>query len=155
MKSFFAKLFLDIQERIKTEVPEIQWIEQDFGQDAFDKWRPNVAFPAVLIDFTTGEYSEMGGIDQLCDVAISIRLFVAPFSQSYEDAPIDVREDALGFFDLESDVCKALHGWTPNIYNADNYCQALIRKRVSSNNRNDIGLRIRDLVFTTQFEETF
>ena len=33
MNSIFAQLFLDIQQRIATECPDINWIDQDLGQD--------------------------------------------------------------------------------------------------------------------------
>lgn len=151
MNSPFAKLYLDLQERIKTKVSEINWIEQDFGQDVYDKWRPNVAFPAVLIDFTNTDYSDIAGAHQHADVMINMRLLVAPFSQSYEDAPIEVRQDALEYYEIEQKLVEALHDWTPN----EGYCQSLIRKRVTANNRSDIGLRIRELQFSTAWQEFF
>jgi len=146
--SFFARYYLDICERIRTEVPEIEWIEQDFGQDVFDKWRPNVAFPAVLIDFPTVNYDAESGLSQFGEVNLSVRLLVAPFTQSYDDAPIEVKEDALSYFELEQKLVSVLHGWVPE----DEYCQPLIISSIQSNNRNDIGLRIRNLSFTTAYE---
>jgi hypothetical protein len=151
LQSFFARYYLDICERIRTEVPEIEWIEQDFGQDVFDKWRPNVAFPAVLIDFPSANYDAESGLSQFGEVTLSVRLLVAPFTQSYDDAPIEVKEDALQYFEIEQKLINALHGWMPD----DGYCQPLIRSSIQSNNRNDIGLRIRNLVFTTAYEEDF
>lgn len=151
LNSFFARYYLDLCERIREEVPEVVWIEQDFGQDTFDKWRPNVAFPAVLIDFPSTSYEGEQGLSQWGAVSLSIRLLVAPFTQSYDGAPIEVKEDALQFFELEQQLVNALHGWIPE----EEYCQPLIRGGVSSNNRNDIGLRIRNLTFTTSYEEDF
>lgn len=147
MESYFASLYLDLQERIKTEVPEIKWIEQDFGQDVFDKWRPNVAFPAVLIDFPDASYENLSGSGQTATVAVTLRLMVAPFEQSYEDAPLTVRKGALEYFELEHKLIQAIHGWSTD------YTQPLIRTRLSSNNRNDLGLRIRELQFTTAYQE--
>lgn len=151
MNSFFASLYLDLQDRIKESVPTIKWIEQDFGQDAFDKWRPNIDFPAVLIDFPQATYSAEAGLSQLGIAKVNIRLLVAPFSQSYEDAPIEVKEDALQYFELEQELINAIHGWAPD----DGYCQPLIREAISSQNRNDIGLRIRSIGFETCYEEDF
>lgn len=111
MTSYFSQLYLDMQARIKEQVPEIQWIEQDFGQDVYDKWRPNVAFPAVLIDFSNTEYENISFGLQTAVVTISVRLLVAPFEQSYEAAPIKVRKEALNYFDLEQKLVKALQGW--------------------------------------------
>lgn len=147
MDSYFAELYLDIQERIKSEVTEIEWIEQDFGQDAYDKWRPNVAFPAVLIDFTNAEYDNIANEGQTAEVTVTLRLLVAPFEQSYEDAPLEVKQGALEYFELEHKLVRAIHGWSTE------YTQPLIRKRITSHNRNDIGLRIRELQFTTAYQE--
>ena len=147
MDSYFAELYLDIQERIKSEVTEIAWIEQDFGQDVYDKWRPNVAFPAVLIDFTNAEYDNIANEGQTAEVTVTLRLLVAPFEQSYEDAPLEVKQGALEYFELEHKLVRAIHGWSTE------YTQPLIRKRITSHNRNDIGLRIRELQFTTAYQE--
>jgi hypothetical protein len=151
LQSFFARYYLDVCEHIREEVPEIEWIEQDFGQDVFDKWRPNVAFPAVLIDFPAASYDAEATASQFGEVTLSVRLLVAPFTQSYEDAPIEVKEDALQYFEIEQKLINALHGWQPD----DKYCQPLVRSSIQSNNRNDIGLRIRNLAFTTAYEEDF
>lgn len=151
LTSFFARYYLDLCSRIKAECPEIEWIEQDFGQEAFDKWRPTVAFPAVLIDFPSASYEAEAGLSQFGEVNVTIRLMVAPFSQSYEDAPIEVKEGALQYFELEQKLVNILHGWTPE----DSYCQPLIRGSIQSSNRNDIGLRIRNLSFSTAYEEDF
>lgn len=153
INSYFAQLFLDLQDRIKTELPEIQWIEQDFGQDAFDKWRPKVAFPAVLIDFPSADYESISGEGQMADVTVTLRLLVTPFEQTYEDAPIEVRKSALEFFELEYKLIQAIHGWAPLDENEESYTQPLVRKRITSNNRNDIGLRIRELHFSTSYQE--
>lgn len=151
MESFYANLYLDIMARIKEEVSEIEWIEQDFGQDVIDKWRPNVSFPAVLIDFPMANYEAMSESDQFGTVSISIRLLVAPFTQSYSDAPVEVINDALDYFDIEHKLVRALHNWQPD--NA--YCQPLVRDRVSTQNRGDIGLRIRTIEFSTAYTEDF
>ena len=151
MDSFFANFYLDLCDRIRTAVPAIEWIEQDFGQDVFDKWRPNVAFPAVLIDFPSAQYSGEGGSRQFGEVTVSIRLLVVPFEQSYDDAPLEVKKGALKYFELEQQIISALHNWCPD----GGYCQPLVRSSVSSNNRNDIGLRIRNFLFTTAYEEDF
>ena len=158
MDSFFANFYLDLCERIRAAVPEVKWIEQDFGQDVFDKWRPNVGFPAVLIDFPTAQYSGESGLSQFGEVSVSLRLLVAPFSQSYENAPLEVKKEALKYFEIEQQLVDALHGWTPSPVEragGEVYCQPLVRSSITSNNRNDIGLRIRNLSFTTAYEEDF
>ena len=48
-KSFHSRLFMDLQERIKSACPDIQWCDHWWGQEQFS-YRPAVAFPAVLIE---------------------------------------------------------------------------------------------------------
>jgi hypothetical protein len=151
MESFFSKLYLDLQSRIKEAVPEIEWIEQDFGQDTLGEWSPNIAFPAVLIDFPLTQYSETGNINQSAEATIALRLLFAPFSQSYEDAPLEVREDALEFFETENRLVNALQGWVPD----GAYCQPLLRRAAASLNNNLTGLRTRNLQFATAYLEIF
>lgn len=149
MKSFYARLYLDILDRIKNEVPEIRWTEQDFGQDSYDEYRPAILFPALLIDFPETSYEGLSELDQFARTTISLRLLAAPFTQSYEGAPVEIAEDALGFFEIEQKVVEAIHGWSPD------YCQPLIRERAASDIRNKNGLRVRELTFSTAHEECF
>lgn len=148
---FFTQLYLDLQERITDQVPAINWIEQDFAQDQYDQWRPSVDFPAVLIDFPGADYSNISGPNQQGIVTITMRLLYAAFSQSYADAPIEVRRDALSFFAIENELVAALHGWGPG----GEYTQPLVRTGAHSDNANPNGLRIRTLTFTTAYIEYF
>lgn len=150
MKSFFGNLYLDMQKRISEALPQM-WIEQDFGQDIYDEWRAAVAYPAFLIDFPDADYSAEAGLSQMGEVLISGRLLVAPFTQSYEGAPIEIKKDALSYFELEQEIVSLLHGWSPDA----GYCQPLVRTKSKSDNQNDKGLRIRALSFTTTYEEDF
>lgn len=147
MDSFFSKIFLDLQTRISTAVPEIKWIEFDLGQEQ-SSTRPNIQFPAVLIDFPDASYTEMGNGSQFCNVRISLKLVEETFSQSYNVAPDNVKNKALQFLEREHKLVSVLHGWAPD----GGYCQPLIRESVSGLNRGDIGLRIRTLTFTTAHE---
>lgn len=150
MDSFFSKFYCDLLDRLQSEVPELKWIEQDFGQDQTDM-RPNVAFPAALIDFPAVVYSDIGELGQMATVSVQVRLLVSPYSQSYAAAPSDTREDALNYFELEHKVVEVLHGWYPT----SGYCQPLVRRSASSQNRGDIGLRIRTVTFETEYETEF
>jgi hypothetical protein len=147
MDSFFAKLFIDLQNRIKDEVPEIRFTEQNFGQYGFENFRSMVSFPALLIDFPNTNYSALQGDIQLGAAIINIVLLFEPFSQSYNLAPETVRQKALEYYEIEHKVYKALQGW-----NTD-YCTPLVRTDAKSQNRNEIGLRIRDLNFSCEFED--
>lgn len=150
MKSFFSKLYTDLLMRLQMEVPELQWIEQDLGQDQTDV-RPNVAFPAVLIDFPDTRYSDMGCGGQLGTAVVQVKLLVSTYSGSYSAAPKDTRKGAMSYFELEHKIVEALHLWQPD----GGYCQPLVRNRVRSENRGDISLRVRTITFDTDYESTF
>ncbi|HFG0470802.1 hypothetical protein [Flavobacterium psychrophilum] len=147
MNSFFAKLFLEIQEKIKTDVPDIRFVEQNFGQYGFEDYRAMVSFPALLIDFPNTSYSALQGDIQLAAATINIVLLFEPFSQSYNIAPKAVKQKALEYYEIEHQVCKALQDWNPE------FCTPLVRTDAKSQNRNEIGLRIRELNFSTEFED--
>lgn len=148
MNSYFSKLYLDLCDHITEQVPAVCWVEQDLGQDQTDV-RPNLAYPAVLIDFRGNSYSEIGGGGQCAESTVSIRLVCSTFSQSYKKAPDEVRQKALEYYEVERQLVDALHGYMPPA----GYCTPLIRVSDATENRADIGLRIRTILFTTSFED--
>lgn len=145
MKSFFSQLYTDLQQHILTSVPDIKWVEQDLAQDEAD-FRPNVAFPAVLIDFTSADYEDLGQLAQTATVEVQLRLLVATYSQSYSSAPDNVKEQALQYFELEHELIEAVHGFSSELY------QPLGLRSIRTQNRPDIGLRIRTLTFATAYQ---
>lgn len=146
---FFSQIILDLQERISIEVPEIQYIDQDMGQlgQMSEDDPPPLSYPAVLIDFPDTGYSELAGGAQLGAVMISLQLVFNPYSPTWQKAPKTVREKGLNYLDIEQKLHNALQKWHLE------YFQPLIRTSVKSNNVNDIGLRVRQLNYSTQYED--
>ncbi len=147
MESPFARLFLDLQEHIKNTVPEITYIEQDLGQLGTDDPRKMMSFPGVLIDFPETSFSNLQGKNQLALPVISFILVMDTYSQTYHLAPLPVRELGLQYLELEQKLYMAIASWESD------YCELLNRTSAKGLNRNDVGLRVRDLTFTTQFED--
>jgi hypothetical protein len=147
MNSFIKTLFLDIQNRIVSEVPEIVFIDQNIGQYGFEDFRAKLSFPAVLIDFPNIAYSAMQGNIQLGIATINISLIFDTYSQTYNIAPEEVKELGLKYLDIEQKIYQSLQGWS------NDTCTPLVRTDTKSENRNEIGLRIRDLNFTCEFED--
>lgn len=147
MDSPFARIFLDLQEHIKTEVPEIAYIEQDLGQLGSDDPRKMMIFPGVLIDFPTTPYSNLQGKNQLALPTINILVVQDSYSQTYNLAPQEVREIGLQYLEIEQKVFMAVASWESD------YCEGLVRTNANGHNRNDLGLRVRELVFTSEFED--
>jgi hypothetical protein len=151
MQNFFGQLYLDLSDYLKTAVPELRWIDQDFGQLEHFEYRPEVTFPCALIDFAMANYSAMAGLTQIGEVSINIRLGFSPFSKSYQLAPMNVKKKALEYYSIEQKVFEAIHGWAPET----SYCQPLIRVSTTTEQRdNDAqGLRVRVLTFSTAYED--
>ena len=151
IKSFFSKLYLDLQQRIEETVPQVVTMEQDFGQDMLGEWRTSTSYPAALIDFTATNYEAESGISQFANVNISIRFLVDPLAQNSVVSTTEVNQSTLTCFETEHQLVAALHGWTPN----EGYCQPIIRTSITSDNENNTGLRTRKLMFATAYEEDF
>lgn len=145
LHSPFAQLFIEIQERIKAEVPAIQWCDQWWGQEQLE-YRPAVAFPALLIDFPNTTFSAESQDSLFARVNISIRLLCDSLSSSAASATDASRADALQYYELEHDIIAALHCFTPTpCY------QSLTLTGITTENRNP-EYRIRNLSFSTAYE---
>lgn len=146
MESFYSRLFIDIQKRIAEKLPEWKHIDQNFGQYAFNDFRPEAYDKSLLVDFPDTQYSELGDIGLHGVATISILQLMAPFSQSYNLAPEQVREKALEYYEMEERLVRCLQGWAPG------YCTPLALINQKGHNRNEVSMRIREMVFTTAFE---
>lgn len=149
--SFFGQLLIAIQDRIVDKVPEIRWIDQDLGQLEYYDYgagqKPQVAFPCLLIDFGNTDYSEQSQRVQWASVTIMLRLGFPPFSHSDHKAPLEVRANALKYYELEQKIYQALQGW-----DANELCQGLTRTGGVTEKRED-PIRVRVMTFTTVFDD--
>ena len=153
MTSFFANLFLSLQQQIKNEIPEIKWTDLDIGQlEHYQGERPALVFPCILIDFPQAKYTEEGALAQWGETAIQFRLGFSPFASANSVAPDISKENALTHFEIEQKVFSKLHGWQPADAENNILAQPLIRLTVHSEERND-AYRVRVLIFTTAFED--
>lgn len=148
LKSFYARMFLDLQARIKEFAPEWNHVDQNFGQYAFTDFRPEAYDKALLIDFPKTPYSAIGNLDMHGVATISVLQLFSPFSQSHNLAPEEVRVKALEYYEMEHRLIECLHGWSPD------YCTPLILSDELSHNRNETRMRIREIMFTTSFERS-
>ena len=155
LSSPFAKIMIDLQDRIAGQVKDIRMIDRYIGQDQ-TALKPALDYPAVLIDVESCEYEEAGEGTQFARATFSVHIMHANYSKCLQQSSQNVREEALKDFELEHKVVNAIHGWAPTA-TVDNevhqYCEPFIRTGDRSENRNDIGLRIRTILFTTAWEE--
>ncbi|MDM1557073.1 hypothetical protein HX126_21185 [Chryseobacterium indologenes] len=146
---FFYQIILDLYDRISKEVPEINYIDQDLGQlgQTGDNEKPPLSYPALLIDFPDSEYSDISTGGQIGEVQISFQLIFDTYSQTWHKSPTTVIMKGLDYLKIEQKLHKCLQRW-----NLD-YFSPLNRKSVKSQNNNDIGLRVRQSIYTTQYED--
>jgi hypothetical protein len=147
--TFQEQFIIDLQKFLKLQVPEFRYIDENLGQWGDQDFRSAVSFPAILIDFPDTSYSELGADAQLATVSIELTLLFSVTSQSYNLAPEDVRKKALNYYDLENKLLAKL-----KLFEKD-YFTPLVRTRAVSRNKNELGLRIREISFSSEFEETY
>ena len=146
MNSPFAQLFLALQAHIKNNVTSISYVAQDTGQLSV-KGRPPVTFPCLLIDFDKFTFSNLGeGVQTACGEVV-LKLGFAPLSPTAHSTPDEFKDLALGYYDLEWALHKALHGWSAN----DSF-GCMIRSSADTQTRTD-GYRVREIRYSVTFDD--
>jgi hypothetical protein len=146
MNSPFANIFLAIQQHIQTNVTAITYIDQDLGQ-LKTATRPPVSWPCVLLDFEDFSFDNMGQNVQTAKGTVVIRLGFAPYSNTSQATPSVYAQQAIGYYDIEWALHKALQGWAPG----DDY-GSLIRTSTGTQKRTD-NYRVRELRYSVAFED--
>jgi hypothetical protein len=115
MTSPNGQLFIAIQDRLKDKlVPaKLKWVDQNFGQLENYEIKPSVNFPCALIDLTGFSYDDMPNGLQMGSGRVVISIGTTPFTNSSSATPIQYREKALEYYEIEHAVHTALHNWTP------------------------------------------
>ncbi len=151
VNAFFSQHYLALKDQILAAVPAIKWVDLYLGQlESYDT-RPAVTFPCVLVDYPDADYKELGGLEQWGDLVVQLRLGFAPFSGANSAAPESVQEKALGHYEIENDLFRAIHGWMAE-YNGAAITEPHIRKKAATEARND-PYRVRVLLFTTAYQD--
>lgn len=108
------QILLSIMERIHSEMPSIQTIDEDYGQlealDNNDDTYPLV-FPAVLIDTPQAEWSNLQGKSQKGTLTLRLRLLIDCYDDThYGSNPASkIKERA----ELVRTLHKSLQGFHP------------------------------------------
>lgn len=146
LASPFGNLFVSVQDRIKTAVTSVKWIDQDFGQLDYNQneYRPTVLFPCTLIDITGWSFEDLGNGLQKGTGNVVLRFATAPFSNSNQATPTPQKEKALVIYEIEYLLAKALHNWQPEGFDK------LLRRNQDGEKRDD-SIRERVLVFATGY----
>ena len=146
MNSSFANLFVALQLQIHAKVPTIVTIDQDLGQ-LKSTIRPAVSFPCVLIDFEDFKFENLSNNVQIATGIIVFKLCFEVKSNSSFSSPSGIIEQAIGFYDLEWQLHKALQN-----YNAGNSYGNLCRITALTQHRTD-NYRVREIRYSISFDD--
>ncbi len=104
------QIFLAVQKRIIDRVPEIKWVDFDFGQlDAYEM-RPPVLFPCALIDIELPDIEDEGKDKQICSCSVTLRLAFEQPGQTNSKTPKPIMDKAMTVFAGLRKVFLAVHG---------------------------------------------
>jgi hypothetical protein len=143
------QIYLAISSRLKSLVPDLNWIDYDWGQ--LNDERPAVAFPCALIDIAYTDcknLAEESLVEQMVSGSITLKLAFQPQGESQVTAPNASRDAALKPLDTIASVHSALQGW-----NGNGMFRGLSRKKGSGSPRKD-KLKVYNLVYETNFINT-
>lgn len=106
-------LFLAIQARIKTVVPQIKTVALQGGQLISRKTkRQPIFFPCVLVKFSDIPYTDLAEGIQEGEVTLNIQVASEMIGLDVDSYSANQAE-ALAFFDLQEEVHIALQGFAP------------------------------------------
>jgi hypothetical protein len=137
------QIFLDISDRLEVKVPELRWIDWDSGELDLITERPQLAFPACMIDIVYPKCEDETNRDQLVTANVILRVAFQPQGATSNNSP--VREAAMAAFDVLDKIHDALQGW----HNEGSF-STLSRASASRERRRD-GIK----VYRMQYQTTF
>lgn len=141
-------LIQDIQNRLSAEVPDLKYIDEDWGQ--LDDYSPNfpVKWPCALIDISQVQYSNAGKTAQLGEAAITITIADMKLLNSSSKAPANQKAERATYLQLIKKVHAKLHGWSGH-----SHYSKLIRTTFKRFKRDD-GVRQHQITYTCRIEDT-
>lgn len=114
------KAFLETTQNRLNTIPELKYIDEDWGQ--LDNYSPNppTMFPCALIDITSLIFSNIGKDNsanpvnrQMAEGTITFILANVKLSNTSQRAPQSQKDNAWNIWTIIDDLHKAVHGWKP------------------------------------------
>lgn len=134
--------------RMKEQVPEIRFTDQDLGQLEAYEIRPAVSFPCCLIELEQFQFSEANNFKiQIAEGVVSFRLGLVKYTDSNNLTPKNTRVNALQYYEIEQKVYKAFHGWAPPGFSK-------FLRRVAGTEKREDDIRVRAIRFATSYTDT-
>lgn len=135
-------LIQDFQNQLCTYVPELQYIDEDWGQyDFFD--RPPTKDFSVLIDIQSAQYTNDGKLQQRGNINVVVRFYNLKLTNSSSKAPQRQKDYAKKGWQILRKINQALHG---QHFLSEGYAVP-IRQSMQRIKRRD-GIYQRDITYT-------
>ncbi len=140
------QLLTDIQARLELKVPQLRYIDEDWGQLEYFSPTPPTKWPCALIDLSVpATWSNFGKLGQLGLVQIKLRIADLRISNTSNKAPQFQKDAGFSIFELIELVHKAIHG-----YSGHSSYSRLIRTTGPSRIKRDDGVRIYEVIYTSE-----
>jgi hypothetical protein len=143
--SLLLELLLQVQQRIAAQVPEIQHIDQDYGQLQQDK--PPISWPCALVALGPFQYHTIGKGYTLAEGTLDIILGFNPLGRTSQNTKSPHILKALHYYEVEEEVQKALQNWHPGPQFGP------LTRQAAYGIDNDKGLKLRKITYAVTFEE--
>jgi len=132
---------------ILSGVSDLKFIDLDKGQlDYYSSGRPNVAFPAALINIELPECIDESDTIQRVRAQAIIRIAFDFTGETSAATPSDVRDTSLNYFETVEAVYKALQGYS------DSEVESISRAAVRQEVRED-GYKVSQIIFNIWFDD--
>lgn len=125
-------------------IPEIKWVDQDFGQMEME--RPPVAYPCVLIGIDLPGTENIGQNKQNCQVTINLRICFSYSGETSMKSPAEVRERGLAHYRTVREIYRKVQGQRIGL-------RPLARTGQMESVRPD-RVKVLDMPFSTMFVDT-
>jgi hypothetical protein len=113
-------IVLSVQQQLISEVPELLYIDKDWGQLNYEQ--PPVKFPCALIDISSADYTQFSASKQQRAKAV-IEITVVNRNLVPTSASSSRKEDGYKIFD----IIEKIHGALQRFYDDDKSFTPLVR----------------------------
>lgn len=133
--------------RLGTEVQELKYIDEDWGQlDDFSD-NPPVKFPCAIIEMQQAQWRNQGNKLQDGSINISVRVADQRLSNTNLKAPAQQKINAAAIWTIQEKIYKALHTWRPVLYPDFSSLTRVSSRKL----KRDDGIREFEMIFTTVY----
>lgn len=113
-------LLLNIAQKLESEVNELKYIDENWGQLMYYGSECPVKFPCALVDFASGQFSNVSynyrtdtGTDQEGDLRIEITIAKLRLSPTNVAAKLSQKTKGYEVWAIVNKIHNLIHGWKP------------------------------------------